>query len=152
MLLLAQGELPGARTLSERALAIYESTMGPDHPDTATSLNDLARVLHADGDTARARTLFERAAIVFDKTLGPAHPNSNRVRTNLAQLQLSKNAPAEALPLAEAALAAHNQILGADHPWTKDSARVVARSLEALDRPDAAAAVRANHGIEEKSR
>ena len=41
-LLIAQGELAAARPLYERALAIRERVLGPGHPDTATSLNNLA--------------------------------------------------------------------------------------------------------------
>ena len=41
----AQGYLAAARTLCERALAIQERVLGPDHPDTATGLNDLAFLL-----------------------------------------------------------------------------------------------------------
>jgi hypothetical protein len=36
----------GARRRYERALAIDEASPGIDHPDTATSLHNLAGVLH----------------------------------------------------------------------------------------------------------
>jgi hypothetical protein len=38
----AQGDLAAARPLYERALAISEKVRGPEHPDTARSLNNLA--------------------------------------------------------------------------------------------------------------
>ena len=41
----AQGDLAAARPLYERALAIYEKALGPEHPDTAGSLNNLALLL-----------------------------------------------------------------------------------------------------------
>jgi hypothetical protein len=37
------------------ALAIREKALGRGHPDTATSLNNLARVIQAQGDLAGAR-------------------------------------------------------------------------------------------------
>jgi hypothetical protein len=37
------------------AMAIREKTLGPDHPDTATSLNNLATLRRAQGDLAGAR-------------------------------------------------------------------------------------------------
>jgi Tetratricopeptide repeat len=40
-----QGDLAGALPLIERALAIYEKTLGPDHPFTASSLGELAGLL-----------------------------------------------------------------------------------------------------------
>jgi hypothetical protein len=49
--------------------------------------------------------------------------------------------------MAETALAAHDKVLGASHPWTKASAEVVARALDALGRADEAVAVRAKYGL-----
>ena len=40
-----QGDLAAARPLFERALAIREKALGPEHPDTAGSLNNLACLL-----------------------------------------------------------------------------------------------------------
>jgi hypothetical protein len=54
-MLAAQGELAQAKPLYERALAIYENVLGPEHPDTAQSVNNLASLLLAQGDLARAR-------------------------------------------------------------------------------------------------
>ncbi|NJK81964.1 MAG: tetratricopeptide repeat protein, partial [Chloroflexaceae bacterium] len=48
-LLEAQGDYAAARPLSERALAIKEQVLGPTHPDTALSLNNLAGLLRAQG-------------------------------------------------------------------------------------------------------
>jgi len=41
--------------LHERALAIIEKALGPEHPDTAMGLNNLAGLLRAQSDLARAR-------------------------------------------------------------------------------------------------
>jgi len=40
--------------LLERALVIRQKVLGPEHPDTATSLNSLAGLLHAQA-TLRGR-------------------------------------------------------------------------------------------------
>jgi tetratricopeptide (TPR) repeat protein len=64
-----------ARPLFERALAIHEKVRGPEHPDTATSLNDLALLLKNQGDLAAARPLVERALAIREKALGPEHPH-----------------------------------------------------------------------------
>jgi tetratricopeptide (TPR) repeat protein len=50
-----------ARPLFERALAIREKALGPEHLDTATSLNNLAGLLQDQGELASARPLLERA-------------------------------------------------------------------------------------------
>lgn len=85
-LLQAQGDFVAARPLFERTLAIYERVLGPEHPDTATSLNNLAHLLQAQGDFVAARPLFERALTICKKVLGPEHPNTATVRDNLARL------------------------------------------------------------------
>jgi hypothetical protein len=50
MLLRDQGDFAGAEPLYARALAIREKAFGPEHPDTAASLNNLAGLLYARGD------------------------------------------------------------------------------------------------------
>jgi len=75
-----------ARPLAERALAIREKALGPEHPATAVSLNNLASLLQDLGDLAAARTLFERALAIREKALGSEHPDTNRTRCHLARL------------------------------------------------------------------
>ena len=70
---MAAAAYSGARPLFERALAICEKALGPEHPDTAASLNNLADLLRAQGDLAGARPLFERALAIIEKALGPEH-------------------------------------------------------------------------------
>jgi tetratricopeptide (TPR) repeat protein len=152
-LLQEQGDLASARTLYERALAIREKVLGPQHPATATSLNNLALLLQEQGDLAGARELYERALSIYENALGrdnefgPEHPDTNLTRANLASVRLAQGAPSEALVLSEAALAAHDKVLGVDHPWTKASAGVNANAFDALRRADEAAALRARYGL-----
>jgi tetratricopeptide (TPR) repeat protein len=80
------GELAEARLLFERALAIREKGVGPDHPDTAMSLNNLARLLRDQGDLAAARPLQERALAIFENVFGPEHPNTAKCLVNFAHL------------------------------------------------------------------
>ena len=77
---------PAARPLFERALAIYDKALGPEHPDTATGLNNLAVLLQVQGDLAAARPLYERALAIRENALGPEHPDTAIVRKNLANL------------------------------------------------------------------
>ncbi len=55
-----EGELAGARPLYERALAIRERVLGPDHHDTAQGLNNLAVLLQDQGELAAAGPLGAR--------------------------------------------------------------------------------------------
>ncbi|MCK5254610.1 MAG: tetratricopeptide repeat protein, partial [Deltaproteobacteria bacterium] len=42
VILFEQGRYSEAAKVAEEALAVAEKTLGPDHPDVATSLNNLA--------------------------------------------------------------------------------------------------------------
>src|SRR5262245_62981515 len=79
-----QGDFAGVRLLYERALAIREKVLGPEHPRTAASLDNLGRMLHDQGDFAGARLLYERALAIREKVLGPEHPQTSRARYNLS--------------------------------------------------------------------
>jgi hypothetical protein len=70
----------------ERALAIYEKVLGPEHRHTAASMGNLATLLSTQGDLAGARPLYERALAIREKMLGPQHPDTIRVGHVLARL------------------------------------------------------------------
>jgi tetratricopeptide (TPR) repeat protein len=63
------GAYEQALPLCERALTIRKKTLGPDHPDTAASLHNLALLLQAQGDFAEARPVYERALVIREKAL-----------------------------------------------------------------------------------
>src|SRR5262249_3573413 len=63
-----------ARGLLERALAIREKVLGPEHPDTAMTLNDLGYAIEHQGSLVEARAFYERALAINEKVLGPEHP------------------------------------------------------------------------------
>jgi len=63
------------------ALALKEETLGPDHPDVAVTLTNLALTYAADGHPEDAGPLLERAREIQDK--GKVSPRA-RVRTLVA--------------------------------------------------------------------
>ncbi|WP_086132975.1 toll/interleukin-1 receptor domain-containing protein [Methylocaldum sp. SAD2] len=65
------GRYPDAQAPLVEALAIREKVLGPDHPDVATSLNNLAALYRAQGQSAKAETMEARAkAISAHGTMG----------------------------------------------------------------------------------
>ena len=53
--------------LHRRALAVWETALGPDHPHIAYSLHNLALLFQAQGQSAEAEPLIRRAlAMGFD--------------------------------------------------------------------------------------
>src|SRR5262249_17942227 len=69
-------QLAGARRHAERAVALREKYLGPDHPDTLRSVLLLGRILHKMDLAAEARPLVERALEARRRTLGPDHPET----------------------------------------------------------------------------
>jgi tetratricopeptide (TPR) repeat protein len=127
-----------ARPLFERALAIREEALGPEHPETATSLNNLAVLLEDQGDLANARPLIERALAIKEKALGPEHPDTATSLNVLATLLRDEGDLAGARPLYERALAIYEKALGPEHP---DTATVLNNlALLRMDQGDFAAA------------
>lgn len=119
-----------ARPYSERALVIREKLLGPEHPDTAASLNNLAEVLQDQGALAEARPLYERALAICEKQLGPEHPHTATSLNNLALLLQAEGALAEARPLLQRALAIREKQLGPEHPDTATGLNNLARLLQ----------------------
>ena len=60
-MLLQAGDFAAAQPLYERALGIWEATQGPDHPDVAHTLTDLA-VLHLEQVRALSTSLHPKLA------------------------------------------------------------------------------------------
>jgi tetratricopeptide (TPR) repeat protein len=76
-------------------MAIREKVLGPNHPDVAQSLNNLASLLYTKGDYAGAEPLYRRALAIDEKALGPDHPTTRIYQKNLDAL-LQKSAQAAA--------------------------------------------------------
>jgi tetratricopeptide (TPR) repeat protein len=110
-----------AEPLHQRALAIWEKALGPDHPDTAASLNNLAALYHNQGRYGEAEPLYQRALTIREKALGPDHPNTATSLNNLAEIYRSQGRHGEAEPLYQRALVIHETALGPDHPDTAAS-------------------------------
>ncbi|MBA2287432.1 MAG: tetratricopeptide repeat protein [Ktedonobacteraceae bacterium] len=61
--------------------------MGPEHPGTATSLNNLALLYSNQGNYEEALPLYQRALAIYKKVLGPDHPNTILVQNSYTLLQ-----------------------------------------------------------------
>ena len=104
--------------------------LGPEHPDTLTSVNNLAGLLSSKGDYAGAEPLYRRAMDTFDRVLGSEHPHTLGSVSNLAGLLSSKGDYAGAEPLSRRALQGRDRVLGPEHPDTLVSVRTLAALLD----------------------
>lgn len=128
------GQYAEAEPILKRVLAIREQSLGPDHPDTATSLNNLAMLYEKMGRHGEALPLLERALVICEKALGPEHPDTIISLNNFALGYISHARYAEAVPILERALAVRERSLGATHPETASSLNNLAMLYEKLGR------------------
>ncbi len=75
-----------AEPLFQLALAIREKQLGPEHPDTASSLQNLASLYRDQGKYEQAESLLQRAIAINEKAFGSEHPKVARSLQNLAIL------------------------------------------------------------------
>jgi CHAT domain-containing protein/Tfp pilus assembly protein PilF len=116
-----EGKYDAAIPLAERAIAIREKALGPEHPLVAASLNNLGGLYYEKADYARAEPLYRRALAIREKALGPEHPLVAGSLNNLAGLYHEKGIFAPAEPLYRRALAIWEKALGPEHPNVADS-------------------------------
>ncbi|MDM8565018.1 tetratricopeptide repeat protein [Candidatus Halobeggiatoa sp. HSG11] len=110
-----QGKYPQAIELGKRALKIYQQVLG-DHPETATSLNNLALMYESMGEYARAEPLYQKALAIKKTALGENHPRYANSLNNFAELYKSMGDYARAESLHQKALAIRKTALGENHP------------------------------------
>ncbi len=61
-----------------------QNLLGPEHPDTLSTLQNLAVTLYAQGDLSGARERYERALAAYERILGLEHPDTLSTLQNLA--------------------------------------------------------------------
>jgi outer membrane protein OmpA-like peptidoglycan-associated protein len=110
------GKYDEAASLIKHALVIQEKSLGPDHPDVATGLHNLAQLYVRQGRYAEAEPLHKRSLAIREKALGPDHPDVATSLNDLAALYDSQGRYADAEPLYKRALAIREKALGPDHP------------------------------------
>ena len=116
-------------------------TLGPDHPSTLASRNNLAGAYRDAGRLDEAIALYEQ--ILEDRTriLGPHHPNTLTSRNNLAGAYRDAGRLDDAIPLYEQILEDSTRILGPDHPDTLISRNNLASAYQDAGRLDDAIAL-----------
>jgi tetratricopeptide (TPR) repeat protein len=123
---------PQAISAGEAVAADSAQLLGPDHPDTLASVNNLAIACQEVGRKAEAVRLHERALAGRVRALGPEHPDTLASRNNLAIACQEVGRKAEAVRLHERALAGRERVLGPDHPDTLASRNNLATAYQQM--------------------
>jgi len=75
-------ELPAARTHYQRALAILEDRLGPDHPDVAQTQKSLQAVLYELGEGPPPAPDDQRALPPYEAWVGAGNPLATTITRN----------------------------------------------------------------------
>jgi tetratricopeptide (TPR) repeat protein len=112
------GKLDLALPLYEETLKLRKAKLGPDHPETLSSMGNLAMAFDAAGKLDLALPLYEETFKLMKAKLGSDHPNTLTCMGNLADAYKESGKLDLALPLLEETLKLKKAKLGPDHPST----------------------------------
>jgi serine/threonine protein kinase len=130
-----------AIALCHKAHKTLEVLLGPSHPDTLRSLNDLASAYKVAGQLHKALALYEQALASHQAHLGAGHRHTLIAKSNLAEAYLAVGYRDKALKLHEETLALRKTHLGADHLDTLASMANLAATYLAAGQPHRAVAL-----------
>ena len=132
------GEYERAIGFLQRSAALCRQHLGPDHPDTLASINNLASAYQAAGKLDLALPLFEETLRLQKAKLGPNHPNTLTSMNSLALAYQAAGKLDLALPLFEETRALVKAKLGPNHPNTLTSMNNLALAYQAAGKLDLA--------------
>ena len=130
--------------MSQLALGLTDSVtracdaLGPHHPDTLASRNNLAGTYRASGRLDKAIALYEQTLEDSIRILGPDHPSTLTSRLNLAGAYRAAGRLDEAITLYEQVFTGRSRVLGPDHRSTLISRDELASAYREAGRLDEA--------------
>ncbi|MBI3610036.1 MAG: tetratricopeptide repeat protein [Nitrospirae bacterium] len=133
-----QGKYLEAEAHYRQAIAFDAKALGPEHPDVARSLHNMANLYHGQGRYAEAEPLYRQAASIREKSLGSEHPDVAVSLNNLGELYRIQHRYVEAEPLYRRSLAIWEKALGPEHPYAAMSLNNLAELCFAQGRYDEA--------------
>ena len=110
------GKYDEALVSGDSARETQEGLLGLNHPDVATSINNLAQIYYLKGDYSKSELLHRRALEIRTKALGPDHPHVAYSLNNLAALLELKGEYTKATSFYERSLEIKEKTQGLDHP------------------------------------
>ena len=115
--------------MERELLDLKRRVLGPEHPGTLTTMNNLACSLGSQGKHAEAEQMQRELLHVQRRVLGPEHPNTLDTTCTLANSLGGQGKHAEAEQMERELLDVRRRVLGLEHPHTL----ATVRSLASLD-------------------
>lgn len=116
-----QGLYALAEVPLQACLLATEQQLGADHPDTATSLNNLAELYLTQGYYSEAESLLIRSLQVLEEQVESDHPYISAILNNLANLYHSLGQFSNAEPLFKRSLQIIVEQIGIDNLYSASS-------------------------------
>ncbi len=135
-LLSANGEVLKAGEYFEKAVAIYREILPPDHPDLATSINNLGYHRYRLGQYQDALVLYRQALDIRERVLGPNDPVVADTLNNIAELYKSMERLDEVVPLLNRVLEIRSRNYGPDDARLAAAMQNLAGAMELDPRGD----------------
>jgi eukaryotic-like serine/threonine-protein kinase len=107
-----------AQILLTRALDLQRRVLGPDDPQTLTSLSEMSLLLTEEGNYPEAEKLQREAFVTRTRVLGPEHPDTLASMARLATILSLQGRNAEAVKMKRDALAISRRVLGPEDPMS----------------------------------
>ena len=104
--------------LEEKVRDYYRATLGPEHPETLKTMNNLTSSYASAGRRDEATKLQEEVLLLDRKVLGSEHPQTLTTMNNLAYSYANAGRRDEALKLQEEVLTLRRKVSGPEHPDT----------------------------------
>lgn len=102
----------------ERAAELRKRALGPEHPDTLTSLDELGNLYILQGKYPAAETLLNEVLTARRRVLGPDHADTLATMSNLGQAISYSGGDARAAPMIAGVLAAYRRLRGEENRET----------------------------------
>ncbi len=115
---LTQGQYDVALSKCTKAFTIRESVLGKEHPDTLTSMANLASTYWNQGRWKEAEELNAQVMETRKRVLGTQHPNTLISMANLASTYRTQGRWKEAEELNVQVMETSLRVLGTEHPNT----------------------------------
>src|SRR5215831_4628201 len=110
------GKFGDAISPAQRALAIAEGMLGPNHPDVAALVNNLGVLYFKLSRYADAEPLYKRSLAIRERVLRPNHPEVAGSLNGLAVLYDAQGRYADAEALYKRSLTIREETLGLNDP------------------------------------
>ena len=125
----ALGRYEVASKMEEVALTVRRELLGEEHPNTLSSMNNLAYVLSDQGKNEQAEEIHRQALRLRETVLGKEHPSTLTSMNNLATVLSGQGKYEQAGEMHRQELRLRETILGKEHPHTLTSMSNLANVL-----------------------